>query len=94
VWLPQSEAGGYLLVIQFQDLAYWGGHASTGKRGRGPRARCGALADPSRALRSRHRPRALIMFLAAIARWVMPTLCCRVAALIYGKPPRSVRVAQ
>ena len=29
---PHPRAGGYLLVIQFQELAWWGGYAKSGTR--------------------------------------------------------------
>lgn len=91
---PNPNAGGYLLVIQFQDLAYWGGHASTGKRVEG--LGLDAVLSPTLPelyvldIDRGH----MIMFLAADRPVGYADSLLRVAALIYGKSPASVRVAQ
>ena len=91
---PNANAGGYLLVIQFQDMAYWGGHASTGKRIEG--LGLDAVLSPTHPeLYVLDIDRGyLIMFLAADSPVGYVDSLLQVAALIYGKPPGSVRVAQ
>jgi len=80
-------------VIQFQDLAWWDGYAKTGDRieGLGLDAVM-SHTKPELLVRDIGRG-AVIMFLAADSPAGYVDSLLHVAAVIYGRPPESIRVA-
>ena len=90
---PHPRAGGYLLVIQFQELAWWGGYAKSGTRieGLGHEAVLSARRTELFVLDVERGT--VIMLLAADSPVGGVDALLHVAAVVYDKAPETVRVA-
>ena len=90
---PHPRAGGYLLVIQFQNIANFDGYAKTGRRVDG--LGLDAVLSSSKSLYVRDVERdTTIMFLAPENTAASVDSLLRVVAHIYGKTAANLRVAE
>jgi hypothetical protein len=89
---PHPRAGGYLLVIQFQSIAYFDGYAKTGRRVDGLGLDVVLSSRDKLYVRDVERS-STIMFLAPDDTATSADSLLRVVAHVYGKSAANLRVA-
>jgi hypothetical protein len=92
---PHPREGGYLVVIQFQELARWGGYAKSGKlvQGLGYDAVLTGTTSPQLMVRDAQRS-AVVMFLAPDPAPIAVEALLEIAAFAYGVPREGVRFGE